>query len=228
MKKLFIICALAFLLVLPMASSAFTTLGSFETGINVTIRQLCASCTYNNITSITYPNGSLAQDEVAMNADGSEYTFGFDDTDIEGEYTINGIGDIGGTDTVWAYTFDITGTGNPVNDNYPFTLGVIILVIFGISVLFICLTDKMEQPGMKIFFMMLSFFFLIGTMGFGIITMQEMNVPEGISSGSTMILFALCMVLIVVMMYILIKITINALEMYKVKSGLKVEMESPY
>jgi len=86
----------------------------------------------------------------------------------------------------------------------------------------------MEQPGMKIFFMILSFVFMIAAIGFGMITMQEMNVPETISAGSTMLLFSMGLILFTVIAYILIKIIKNALEMYKIKSGLKVDMESPY
>ena len=226
MRKLLTI--LMFVMMIGLVSASFTSLGTFKQDDQVTIRQLCASCSYNNITSIVYPNGTLALNETAMYTSGVEYLYVFNDSTAEGEYKVNGFGDLEGTQTVWGYSFEVTGTGSPVNDNYPFVLGLIILVTFGISIMFIYLTEKMEAPGMKIFFMILSFVFLLVAIGFGIITMQEMNVPENISSGSTMLLFTMGMILLVVIAYILIKITRNAIELYKINSGLYVDMESPY
>jgi len=227
MKKLLLSLMMCMILI-SCASASFTSLGTFQQDSNVTIRQLCTSCTYNNITSVVYPNGSLAIGEVSMNELGIEYTFGFDKTNPEGTYFVNGFGDLGGTDTVWGYTFEITGTGKPINDNYPFALAAIILITFGISALFMFLTDKMEQPGMKVFFMILGFVFLLAAIGFGMITMQEMNVPENISNGSIMLLFGMGLILFVVMAYILIQIIRNAMEIMKYKSGLKVEMQEYY
>lgn len=227
MKKIILGIFMAMLLI-SCVSAAFTSLGTFAQDDPVTIRQLCASCSYNNISSIIYPNGTQILNETPMTKNGVEYLYVFNWTTAEGEYKLNGFGDLDGVKTVWAYSFEVTGTGSPVNNNYPFVLGLIILITFGISIIFIWLTEKMEQPGMKIFFMILSFVFMIAAIGFGMITMQEMNVPENISSGSIMIMFSMGLILFVVIAYILIKIIRNALEMYKINSGLKVDMESPY
>ena len=228
MKKILFGLFIAVLLI-STASATLSELGTFKQGDNITIRQLCASCTYNNVSSVIYPNGSIALGETRLiEGSNGEYTTEFNKTLLRGTYTVNGFGDIGGVATAWDYTFEVTGTGNPINENYPFTLGAIIIITFGISVLFIILTEKMEQPGMKVFFMVLCFVFLMIAVGFGIITMQEMNVPETISTGSNILLYSMGWILLVVIAYILIKLTKNALEMYKIKSGLAVDMELPY
>lgn len=91
------------------------TLGTFKKNDCVRLLQSCANCTYNNITSINYPNGSVALYQIIMTKIGTEYNYTFCDTIQLGEYVVNGKGDVDGELTVWSYNFIITSTGEQVS-----------------------------------------------------------------------------------------------------------------
>ena len=63
------------ILLISCTSAAFISLGIFKAGDNVSLIQLCDDCTYNNITSIIYPNGTIALGEAEMTKDGTQYNY---------------------------------------------------------------------------------------------------------------------------------------------------------
>ena len=114
-----------------------TSLGNVEIGDDANLIQLCADCTYNNITSIIAPNGSTILSETAMTQDGIEfnYTLSSSSADLFGEYKVNGHGDLNGTDTVWSYNFFVTPNGEDLKgDNFS-----IFLYLAFILILFTCI-----------------------------------------------------------------------------------------
>jgi uncharacterized membrane protein YiaA len=125
------------IMMIGLVNAALTTLGTFKTNEEITIRQLCADCTYNNVTSLVYPNGTDAQIEMdVMTKAGSEYTYIFNFTEDIGEYTVNGIGDPGGTETIWLYTFNVNPSGEELTtaQGIIYFLALILgLIIFGIT-----------------------------------------------------------------------------------------------
>lgn len=122
----------------PLISAEMETLGTVKQYDCITLPQICNNCTYNNITSIIYPNKSLALGQVAMTNSGTEYSyFSCNLTKVTGEYIVNGKGDLDGMTTVWNYNYFVTPTGtNPssfLNNPILLILGLmgLALVIFG-------------------------------------------------------------------------------------------------
>ena len=83
---------LLFIIALAGSVLGAQTLGTFETGADVTLIQSCDSSTYSNISKVTYPNSSLAIDaETIMVASGGDtYSYVFSDTEDLGRYLVYG------------------------------------------------------------------------------------------------------------------------------------------
>ena len=80
-------------------SSATETLGTIKQGECIEIPQVCASCSYVNL-SVQYPNKSIAISNQAMTPNGAGlWTYNFCNTSQLGRYDVSGQGDISGTDT---------------------------------------------------------------------------------------------------------------------------------
>lgn len=111
-------------------------IGTFPQGSNVNLIQTCDDCTYNNITSILYPNGTVILSNVQMTKDGTfyNYTLNGNYTNVLGNYIVNGVGDLGGEPTVWAYDFDITPQGWTSTSTFYFIFLIIITLVFTLGV----------------------------------------------------------------------------------------------
>jgi hypothetical protein len=101
----------------------------------VMLPQSCASCSYNNISSVTYPNSTIALGQVEMVKDGTSYSYNFCNTTALGRYIVNGFGDPGGVVENWAYDFDVTTTGQQSGNTIPLFLAFAGFIIFIIAVL---------------------------------------------------------------------------------------------
>jgi len=112
--------------IFPLADASQQSLGVFPANSCVQLLQLCGDCTYNNITSITYPNSSHVIIDAQMTKRGAEFNYTFCDTEQIGTYYVNGIGDLNGEDTAWAYEFKITLNGK----EEPSGIVVVINLIF--------------------------------------------------------------------------------------------------
>ena len=138
---------IAFIFVLLLTSFVTAeqdSLGTYKQGETITLLQICGTCSYNNITSIVFPNKSHVEYDVSMTKRGAEFTFDLTDTDQLGEYTINGFGDLDGTDNAWAYDLYVTLDGNPVE--LPNILTHIFLMIFfmALCLAYHTISDKID------------------------------------------------------------------------------------
>lgn len=125
-SRLLVLLAVFFLMaILPMTSAAIESLGTFEHNECINLIQTCSDCTYNNITSVIYPDSTQALGQVIMTQTGTVYNYSFCNTTILGTYLVNGIGDSSG-DTDWNYDFEVTPTGETANE-YPTILYLLIL-----------------------------------------------------------------------------------------------------
>jgi hypothetical protein len=133
MKKIILTLLLGMFLI-SFVSAPIQTLGTFKVGEEINLMQICASCSYNNITSVLSPSSRELIRNSPMVADGSKYNFTLlgGNTTAAGEYIVNGIGDLDGTDTVWNYNFFITPSG--FSDTFDFY--IIILLIAGVMIVF--------------------------------------------------------------------------------------------
>jgi len=127
-----------FLLILMMGTAlGAQTLGTFESGIDVTLVQSCAGSTYSNITKVTYPNSSLAINiDTVMVKSGDTYSYVFSDTEQLGRYMVYGHCDEDATDVVSVYDFEITYTGQKVS----LSNSMIIFALMGLAAIFLTIS----------------------------------------------------------------------------------------
>lgn len=109
-----ILVAICTLMIVGLASTALASaqqqesLGSFDQYSCVNIKQICANCTYVNITSITSPiNNSQVLGQVEMTQDGTEYSYEFCDTSALGQYIVNWKANPDGITTIGNFDFQI-------------------------------------------------------------------------------------------------------------------------
>ena len=120
-----------------LASAEVQHLGVFKQYDCVNLIQICGNCTYNNITSVMYPNASQALTiQKVMTKSVTEYNYTFCSTKQLGSYIVNGFGDENGIISVWSYDFEITSTGNDKDLYLPLILGLsaMIFLVSGIFV----------------------------------------------------------------------------------------------
>lgn len=147
MKKLLLFLMLGIFLI-SLTSAAQSSLGTFKQDSCIDLTQTCTSCTYNNLTSIIYPNGTKYSfsPEQNMTKSDSEYLFQTCDFSSDlGNYKVNGHGDLSGTDTVWNYEYEITKSGQSITEGK--TLGGL-GIFFGIlatSFIFMFIGSKLSQ-----------------------------------------------------------------------------------
>lgn len=136
------------------------SLGRFTNNHCVQIQQTCEGCTYLNITSIIYPNSTKAVSNVEMIQDGSDFSYEFCSTSLNGQYFVNYKGDENGTDSITKNWFDVTQNGkeNPsgiviVTYSILFLGLLAFLIYFLFYNLFFFVEWKMEEEkDMKPFF----------------------------------------------------------------------------
>ena len=136
-SKIFIFLLLSmFLFIFPMVSA--TTLGTFKNGDCVNLIQTCANCSYVNVSSIIYPNSSVALSNAEMSKAGTYYSYSFCDTDLNGIYLVTGFGDPDASTETWTYDFEITYTGDKITNEqtWIYITALIFLVFFAIGILF--------------------------------------------------------------------------------------------
>ena len=120
------------LILIGLINAGEQSLGIFKQGSIIELKQTCANCSYNNVTSVIYPDSTQAIGNNAMAKTGTEYNLTFTNTDILGSYIVNGVGNPAGIDTIWTYSFEVTPSGQSGNSNIVFIV-FIILVIYGIA-----------------------------------------------------------------------------------------------
>lgn len=100
----------------------------------VILKQICGTCSYVSISSVSYPNSSQALGEVVMVPNGNEYEYQFCNTTALGRYIVNGYGDPSGIEETWAYDFTVTTTGQNNNNTIPLYLALAGFIIFVIAI----------------------------------------------------------------------------------------------
>ena len=129
MKKLNIIGCLLLIILSGFVSAEVNNFAPIKIGECVTIKQVCASCTYVNL-SISYPNSTLAIINNGMtDIGGGTWTYEFCNTTQTGRYDITGSGDLSGTDTSFSVLyFEATPTGIEYNSAKSSTYTIVLLI----------------------------------------------------------------------------------------------------
>jgi hypothetical protein len=148
--------------------SAVNTLAPVKQNECINIIQTCATCTYNNISVIRYPNNgtyALNQDMV-MTKSGISYNYTFCNTSQFGTYFVDGYGDLAGVKTGWGgFTFDVNGSGQTITQSQITLIIIGIVVLLILSAFFFILSFIFKHPGTKIFLMAMSTLILIVLIG---------------------------------------------------------------
>ncbi len=133
MNKILLTLILGIFLI-SFASAEIQTLGTFKQGEEISLIQTCASCTFNNITSVVQvsPSSREVIGTFEMTKTGSLYNFTLSsgNTSINGRYIVNGIGDLEGVNAIWNYDFFITSFGTNVSDSGILYASLLFIVFF--------------------------------------------------------------------------------------------------
>lgn len=121
MKK--IISILILILLIPMISGEVQTLGIFRQNDCIDLKQVGTGFSSCNITTVIYPNSSIALEEVVMTQTGIEYNYTFCTTSQNGQYIVSGFCH-DGNNSVWAYDFDV----NPTGTDLTTSIGIIYFI----------------------------------------------------------------------------------------------------
>jgi hypothetical protein len=145
-------------LMLSLVSAGKESLGVFKQNENVRIVQVCDDATWVNISSISYPNGSVASSGIKMVPSSGEFYYNFSDTLQLGIYDVRGISD--GCENTFTYYFEITPTGKITSSSQGLlSIGVLasivlLMIFFGwLSFKFI---EKDSTFAIGLFFLVMS------------------------------------------------------------------------
>lgn len=106
---------------------------------------------------------------------------------------------------VVAKQFEITKTGLDTDVAKAIIQLGFMFLLFCISICFMVLAFKTEQPGLKIFFLLLGFIFIMSCLIFSSIASNEMNLYENFNDGITNMIYIFGIILIVLFAYIMIE-----------------------
>jgi len=210
------------ILLIGIISLTSASIGTFKVNQDVELYQTCNNCTYCNFTRIKYPNGTNILTNVTTTQDPESYFY----------YVLDG----GNTTAVGTYkycyncgntaesatgciNFDVTLSGNASPEGQSYILAGIFVIIFGIACVFLYLAERMNESGPKIFFLLASFIFLVGSMATASVVAFNSNLAEGVNNTITIMMYALGLILFIVFAYIMIRQIIEALNMLQVKKG---------
>lgn len=211
------------LFLIPLLSAAQDTLGTIALGEDISITQVCGDCTFNNISSITYPNSTEinGMNDVAMVKASTKFTYELKGANITelGTYYVNGIGNLGGTNTAWVVPFTVTKSGAEINTASLIGYGLILALMLSVSIFFLVFSRMTENPGIKLFLIMIGFAILLMMIGTGIVTAQNFDIQSSTTNMVTYLMFLTTMIFIVVMFYIFIQQTRRALALMKARKG---------
>jgi len=222
-KKVILLQIVIFLFLIP---SVTAILGTFEKESNVDLIQTCNNCTYCNLTSIKFPNGSNIVNNVEMDQDGTYFNYLLIKNYTEEVGTYIYCYDCGNTDekATGCIDFDVTLSGAKTPEGVSYVLVGIIIVLFGISCIFLYLSDKMMQPAPKIFLLLAGFVFLLGCVSTMSVIAFDSNLTSGVNTTVAIMLYALGLIFFVIFAYVMIKQTIEALELYRNKKGFDMDL----
>lgn len=125
---IFLFLFIIILINLVSATNTIPELSPIKVGQCARLIQSCSNCTFNNISSVLYPNSSIAISGKGMTRNGTEYNLTFCRTATTGDYIVNGFGDVDGLVTTWAYILPVTGSG--FKGILPFHIFIFVLLYF--------------------------------------------------------------------------------------------------
>ncbi len=213
MKKLLLLILL--LSIIP-SVLAMSSIGEFQQNNNVELIQICANCTSVNITTIKFPNSSIANINVMMSENSSTYNYTFTRTDLIGDYFYTTCGNPDAIYTCESVSFEITTTGDKVSLSNI----ILVIVFLVLALMFLYLGSLFEKDKWMVktaFFITSLLLGLLAVNTARIIASESLNLSRmgttGIIIMATMISF--------MFMYILVIATINVIKQLKDKKAIR-------
>jgi hypothetical protein len=207
---------------ISLATAEVQTLGTFKQNECIGLVQTCSNCTSVNISSVTYPNSSIAiSNKIMSSTNNIYYNYSFCNTSSLGNYIVSGYANVDGSRTVWAYDFIVTSTG----EDLQLSQGIIILGQLGIIALFLIIGFSISQEKWKV-----RMFFFIMALVMGVLTLNTIRIVAtaslGLSSmGQTGLIVGL-VVLLFMISYVFIYYTIEVFQYFKKKKEMRWETGS--
>jgi len=188
----------------------------------------CSAASTCNITVIDFDGETIVDNELmTYNLGYHNYTLNETHTQNSGEYRVSIICNDGGTLGHSTFEFIITPTGNAIDTSSAIVQGMILVLMFGVTIFFLIFAGTTEVPGVKLFFNMISYLTMALTVGTGYILLQNSGVQSNMSATMNGMLYLVGIVLIIIMYYIFINQTKRALELMKIKKGFGSEFDNP-
>jgi hypothetical protein len=140
-RGIFLLTILSLVFLISSTSATIETLGYFKQNSDVSLIQTCSSCTFNNISSILYPNTTAIFSDIAMTKVGVTYSYVLNGnyTHDFGRYIVCGFGDPSGVNATWCYDFFINATGRPEPSGAVLTFFIVsfLLILLFLVYLFV-------------------------------------------------------------------------------------------
>jgi len=188
----------------------------------------CSPSSVCNLTMIRYDGTILINNELmSFNSAYHNYTLNTTHTAESGEHRIVVVCTDGGIKGKSTFTLIITPTGKSISTSSAITQGLILFIIFGVTIFFLIFAGTTENPGVKLFFNVVGYIAMFIAVGTGYILMQNSEVQSNLSFTLEALIFVIGIVFIVIMFYIMINQTRRALELMRIKKGFGSEYDNP-
>lgn len=122
--------------------------------------------------------------------------------------------------------FIVTPTGQALDISSTLVYGLILLLMFGVTIFFLLFSNQTTSPPVKLFFNMVGYIVMFLTVGAGYVFVQSSGVQSLASDLVNALIFIVGIVLIIIMFFIFIHQTRQALDLMRAKKGFG-GMETP-
>lgn len=121
--------------------------------------------------------------------------------------------------------FEVSETGTAIEPEFSTLIASILLIFFGAGIFFILFAKNTEHAGVKLFLNMIAYFMMFLAIGGSYITLQGLQtdiLPIGLG-----VIYVFGIVLVIIMYYIFINLTRQALALMRAKRGFGGELDDP-
>ena len=134
--KLILMIVIMVVITITTVSAVIETLGTFKQDSCIDLQQAGEGFTACNVTTVKYPNTSVAMNEFRMERTGNQYNLSFCNTSVVGAYITNGFCTNVSHTVVWAYDFNINVAGHELSTSQ----GLIYIILLAISFVIFLIT----------------------------------------------------------------------------------------
>jgi len=171
-KTLNIISLVLILIALASVSTVATSdLGVYAQDSDIQLFQTCDSCSYVNLESVYFPNGSVKTFNSLMTKDSYTFNYSFSDSSQLGEYKYFVCGDKLGVLNCESVVFSVNTNGSKTDNGFNVFIMIIGTFIFIWTMLKISLNLDSEHFILKLLLTIISFILGLATINLGLVAM---------------------------------------------------------